>query len=114
MILYDHECEICKSFILFLLRNKKYETSNCIGLNTAYGKKILIEHGFSDDYNQSVVYIFENKVFLKSNAVIKIVSRLGGVYNIAYLFKIIPGKKLDKLYDWFAKRRKCNVNNCFS
>jgi predicted DCC family thiol-disulfide oxidoreductase YuxK len=61
---------------------------------------------FSKELHEVDSVIFYNKeVFTKSSAVINILSELGGIYKLAYLFNIIPSFILNFFYDYIARNR---------
>jgi predicted DCC family thiol-disulfide oxidoreductase YuxK len=52
-----------------------------------------------------VVFIENNQIYKKSDAVIKIASNLDGIYKYLKCIKIIPKFIRDYLYDLIAKNR---------
>lgn len=63
----------------------------------------------------TIVLLFGNRVFVRSDAVIEIFRLLGFPLNLFALTKIIPRKIRDSVYDfiskhryeWFGKRNVC-------
>jgi predicted DCC family thiol-disulfide oxidoreductase YuxK len=53
----------------------------------------------------SVILIENGKVFTRSDAVIRIATNLKKIRLIAFLYKILPLKIRDHIYDFIAKRR---------
>jgi predicted DCC family thiol-disulfide oxidoreductase YuxK len=55
--------------------------------------------------------------YIKSNAILKISSKLGGFYPLFSIFWIVPGVIRDKIYDliakkrykWFGRREQCII-----
>lgn len=108
MVLYDNNCKMCSSFVVYILKFRVFNPSDFIGLSSNKGKTILTNIGLNHDYNKSVVYIHNNKVFLKSDAIIQLIGKIGFFYKTIFIIKLIPQKLLDKSYDFFAKRRACS------
>jgi len=76
----------------------------------------ILQKKFSKELHEVDSVIFYNKqVYTKSSAVINILSELGGLYKLAYIFNIIPTFISDSIYDyiacnrfqWFGKLNKC-------
>jgi len=65
----------------------------------------------------SVVYFDGINVLIKSDALIKIVEGFGGDWKLIRVFKLIPKRLRDSLYDfianyryqWFGKKENCMI-----
>jgi predicted DCC family thiol-disulfide oxidoreductase YuxK len=75
-------------------------------------------HANGQDINyDSVVYQRGEKIYIKSAAVLKILSELGGIWKLANIFSLMPSSLLDHMYDfiashrysWFGKKNQCMV-----
>lgn len=53
----------------------------------------------------SISLMVNNTLYTKSSAVIKILSKLGMLGQLAYIFKIIPRSLRDRIYDRIARHR---------
>ncbi len=53
----------------------------------------------------SVVVIKEGKSLVKSDAVLYIANRLGRLFRLLVIFRLLPKRVRDKMYDEIAKRR---------
>ena len=102
-ILFDGECSFCNTWICFIKSKLKNKDVSFIPLKSSQAINILKNY---DAINQdSVIYIKNNKVYLKSQAVLKICKQLQFPYNLLHFFKIIPKFMLDFAYDFIAARR---------
>ena len=104
IILYDGECTFCNKWICFTkskLRNKEIKIFT---LNSSEAKDILNDYKIINQ--DSVVYIKDDVVCLKSRAVLKICKQLKFPYNLLHLLTILPAFLLDFCYDFVAKRRR--------
>ena len=116
IIFYDGLCAMCNRFIRILITLDKKEKFLLAPLQGKNGK--ILQNKFSKELKGIDSVIFYNKqVYTKSSAVINILSELGGIYKLAYIFNIIPSFISDSIYDyiarnrfqWFGKLDKCPI-----
>lgn len=55
--------------------------------------------------NESVIFLSDEKIYRKSNAIIKVIKTLGGAYKLVGIFYILPESIRDFIYDLIAKYR---------
>lgn len=118
IVLYDAFCTFCIQSAYQL----KHLDSGChlkiIPLQSAEGRNNLKFFNLPENYNKSVIFINENKYYLKSTAVIRAFSALGGIYNGFLVFLLIPPFLRDFVYTQISKMRyyyknKSNCNECY-
>ena len=104
IIFYDGLCAMCNRFIRILITLDKKEKFLLAPLQGKNGK--ILQKKFSKKLHEVESVIFYNKqVYTKSSAVINILSELGGIYKLAYIFNIIPSFISDYIYDYIARNR---------
>ena len=104
IIFYDGLCAMCNRFIRILITLDKKEKFLLAPLQGKNGK--ILQKKFSKELKGIDSVIFYNKkVYTKSSAVINILSELGGIYKLAYIFNIIPTFISDSIYDYIARNR---------
>ena len=104
IIFYDGLCAMCNRFIRILITLDKKEKLLLAPLQGKNGK--ILQKKFSKELKGIDSVIFYNKkVYTKSSAVINILSELGGIYKLAYIFNIIPSFISDSIYDYIARNR---------
>lgn len=104
IIFYDGLCAMCNRFIRILITLDKKEKFLLAPLQGKNGK--ILKEKFSKELKGIDSVIFYNKkVYTKSSAVINILSELGGIYKLAYIFNIIPSFISDSIYDYIARNR---------
>ena len=104
IIFYDGLCSMCNRFIRILITLDKKEKFLLASLQGKNGK--ILQKKFSKELHEVDSVIFYNKqVYTKSSAVINILSELGGIYKLAYIFNIIPSFISDSIYDYIARNR---------
>ncbi len=105
ILLIDDECVFCNKTVGFIMRNGGEEKFRFISLYSPEGKEILKEHAMPEDYTDSVVLIERSRVYLKSEAVLRIARELSGLVKIISWAKIIPPRFRNTVYDMIASHR---------
>lgn len=105
-ILIDNKCAFCSRTMQFILLHGGTNKFIFISIYSDESKILLTENNLPSDYNKSVVLLENNNVFIKSNAVLRIVKKLNGLYPLLYVFIIIPVTIRDSIYDLISKHRK--------
>ena len=104
IIFYDGLCSMCNRFIRILITLDKKEKFLLASLQGKNGE--ILQKKFSKELHEVDSVIFYNKqLYTKSSAVINILSELGGIYKLAYIFNIIPSFISDSIYDYIARNR---------
>ena len=73
-----------------------------ISREDSLAKEMISKYGCFED---SIIFIQEDKAFTYSEAVLEIAKDLGGMYKCFYIFKIIPKKLRDSIYTLIARYR---------
>lgn len=103
-LLYDGECKFCNFWVGLIQRQKAQHKFRYFPLDSEEGKEIQKKHHVSAT-TDSVIVIAEGKVVDKSGAAFKIARTLGGFWNLALVFWLIPKPIRDWLYELIAKNR---------
>ena len=103
IVLYDGECNFCNKWVNFSKSKLKKNEISFIPFNSIEGEKTIEK--FKLKNQNSVAYIQNDIVFLKSRAVLKICKQLKFPYHLLQFSKIIPAFLLNFAYDFIAKRR---------
>lgn len=106
IILFDGVCNLCNSFVQFVIKYDKKDTFRFASLQSQTGKEILIHLDLYYKKMDSVCY-FESGIayYLKSDAAIEIMKKLGGIFYLTIVLKIFPKIIRDFVYDFIAKNR---------
>ncbi len=114
-IYFDDYCYLCSNTIRILgVMDWKKKLEFC-GLNSENGKSLLAAAPAHILNSDSIIVKHEEAFYSKSKAIFKIFQSLGGGFQIFLIFRIIPAKHLDKVYDSvariryriFGKRKSC-------
>lgn len=102
ILLFDGVCNLCNNTVDFIIRRDRKKTLLFASLQSSFGQEIKsILHKDID----SIVFIEDSKLFIKSEAALKIAAYLGFPYNLLLIGKILPKKWRDKSYDYVARNR---------
>ena len=103
IVLYDGECQFCNKWVCFVKSKLQKNEISFLPFNSSKAINILKDHKITNQ--DSVVYIKDNVVYLKSRAFLKIFRQLKFPYNLFQSLTILPNSLLDFCYDLIAKRR---------
>lgn len=105
LILFDGVCNFCDNTVQWIIREDKKNTFFFSSLQSKTGQEILTKYQLNTQDIDSVVYLRNQKIYIKSTAVLYILKDLGGIKSVMFLFIVLPASLRDFFYDQFAKRR---------
>jgi predicted DCC family thiol-disulfide oxidoreductase YuxK len=104
IVFFDGVCVLCRESVAKLLRIDKKRVLRYSSLQGIYAQNILSTH--SKKSGDSVLFLRNGHLYEKSEAVIKILSTIGGPYQLVALFlNAFPLLVLNWLYDIVAEHR---------
>lgn len=117
IVLFDGVCNLCNGVINFIIENDKQSKFRFASLQSTESVKILKSYGINDTTLNSVVLVYQNKIYTQSSAALHILKLLGGIYSVGYLFILIPSFIRNWIYQliaknrykWFGKKDNCMV-----
>ena len=108
-MLYDGVCGFCNKTVQMILDRDRKGTLRFAALQSDYGKAIVERHAVILRGVDSVVFVDgsegSERVFIRSDAALRVASYLGGAWKIFLAAKILPKPLRDYLYDLFARNR---------
>lgn len=108
IILFDGVCNLCNGAVLFIIKRDRKDLFRFVSLQSDLGQEIIGYIGVDDSKTDSIVWYKPGEAYYyKSDAVIKIVSQLSGVWRLLLIFKILPEFLRNLIYDFVAKNRYC-------
>jgi predicted DCC family thiol-disulfide oxidoreductase YuxK len=106
IILFDGVCNLCNSWVQFVIKNDKKDAFRFVALQSDLGQEIIHYIGIgSQNIDSIILYQPTVAYYYKSSAVLEIAKILGGIYSLVWIFKIIPKDVRDAMYDYIAKNR---------
>ena len=115
LILFDGECNLCHSWVKFILPKDKRGYFRFAALQSQKGKEIIHQFHIDTNKDDSVILVEKDKIYMRTTAGIRICKRLGFPSNLLLIFYLIPTFIRDRMYDfiahnrykWFGKKESC-------
>ena len=110
IVLYDGVCGLCNRLVQFLLKRDKTDQLRYAALQSDFAVKVLNRHGL-DPKDLDTVHVILNYeqtdelVLARSDAILEVVKRLGGIWKLVSIGKIMPKAIRDLLYKFVATNR---------
>lgn len=105
VILFDGVCKLCHAWSRFIIRYDKKRIFKLATVQSPEGQLILQYFKLPTDSFETMLYIEDGTYFEKSDAFIKIITKLEFPWKIAIAFKFIPQLIRDWVYDRIALNR---------
>ncbi len=105
ILLFDGECILCSRSIQFILKHERNNLIYFAALKSEYAKKLMSHYHVDIQYNNSIVFITDQKVFTKSKAVFSICQHLKMPFATFQYLKFIPSVLSNIIYDFIANNR---------
>jgi predicted DCC family thiol-disulfide oxidoreductase YuxK len=120
IVLFDGVCNLCNRTVQAVIKHDPSGYFRFAALQSDIAAKLLTEAGYDEEFTaqpNSVVLIEGNSVFTKSEAVIRILAHLKGMSFVSFIYKLMPVRLRESLYDyiarkryrWFGRRDKCMI-----
>lgn len=104
VIFFDGVCNLCNASVQFVIRRDARQKFRFASLQSDFAKNVLSQYHISDDI-RTIILLRDNKIYLRSDAVLEISRELNGLWPLIYNFKIIPRFFRDGVYNFISKNR---------
>lgn len=105
IIFFDGYCNLCNGFVRILLKLDKRKIFRYASLQSNAVEVYPTVSNFTTIPFQSVIVYYDEKIYLKSDAVFFIINQLNYPWKILKIFRFLPKKFLDWVYDFIANNR---------
>jgi predicted DCC family thiol-disulfide oxidoreductase YuxK len=105
IVLFDGICNLCNASVRFITRHDKNNTIQFASLQSETAKQILSQLKIDSQKIDSIIFISNEKMFIKSDAAIEIAKLMDGFPRLLKYFQFIPRPIRDYVYDMIAKNR---------
>lgn len=117
VVLFDGGCNLCNHSVSYLLRHDKRRVFRFAGLQSDYARQLRAGSELYGQISDSLILYESGKIYMRTDAIIRIAEMMGGFYGLAVGFRIFPKSIRDALYNfiashryrWFGKGEKCMV-----
>jgi predicted DCC family thiol-disulfide oxidoreductase YuxK len=105
IILFDGECNLCDGFVKFVIERDRKKIFYFASLQSESARKLMEPFNKSPRDFDSIVLIKGSSYCIKSEAALKILRQLRGIWPFFYIFMILPRAWRDHVYDFVAENR---------
>ena len=105
ILLFDGLCNLCNGAVNFVLKRDKHVKYEFASLQSEVGIKLCKQHNIDTNIVDSIVLIKNDKVFIKSAAVLEILKDMPIGWKVFRIGIILPKFTRDWMYDFVAKHR---------
>jgi predicted DCC family thiol-disulfide oxidoreductase YuxK len=105
ILLFDGVCNLCHHAVQFIIPRDRKGQIRFASLQSDAGRRILENFQLPTTFLESLVFIDNGQLYIKSTAALRIARKLRGAWPLLYLFILIPRVIRDPLYDWVARNR---------
>jgi len=105
VIVFDGVCVLCNGWVRFLLRRDRRGRYRFAAMQGDSGRALLQAHGLDADDPVSFLLIEDGIAWTDTDAIVRVLSGLGGLWTMAALLRVLPRRVRDRLYRWFARNR---------
>ena len=110
LVLYDGVCGLCNRLVAFLLRHDRNDQFRFAPLQSPMAQTLLRRYGLDPKDFDSVVVIANfgqpsERALTRSAAALMSLDRVGGIWRLAGVGKLIPHPLRETLYKFIARHR---------
>jgi len=105
VLLFDGLCNLCNGSVNFILKRDEACKYKFASLQSEIGIELAKKYNIDTNIVDSIVLIKDDRVFIKSSAVLEILKDLPMGWRFFRIGIILPKFVLDWLYDIIAKHR---------
>ncbi len=104
IVLFDGVCNFCNGAVNFIIKHDHKARFKFAPLQSETGERLRNEHAIPLD-SDSLVLVDDGMAYTHSTGALRIAKGLGGIWQLAYIFIILPTPFRDWFYNTFAKNR---------
>ncbi|BFI70244.1 thiol-disulfide oxidoreductase DCC family protein [Yersinia pseudotuberculosis] len=105
VIIYDGVCALCTGWVNFLIRHDRRHTVRLSAVQSKKGRALLEWAGLPTDKINTLVLIENQQVYLRSEAIFRVIANLPWPWRILGVLRIFPRPLRDRCYDGIALNR---------
>jgi len=117
IVLFDGWCNLCGRTIRFIQKYDRSHQLSFIPIQSEKGQELIESFQLDPIETDSVIYFEKDISYIKSEAFFRIANNLGGFFKMMTVFRILPKKFSDWIYDliaknrynWFGKKEVCMI-----
>ncbi len=103
IILFDGICNLCNALIRWIIQRDQRAHFKFSALQSDAGQRVLSSHAIPKI--DTVLLVDDGRVYVKSEAALRILRQLGGIGRLSPVLRMIPRRMRDGIYDFVARNR---------
>jgi predicted DCC family thiol-disulfide oxidoreductase YuxK len=115
IILFDGVCNLCNAFIRWIIQRDRRAHFKFAALQSEAGRGAISAYTIPEE--ETVLLVEDGSVYVKSEAALRIIRRLGWLGRLSPILRLIPRRMRDGVYDfvarnrygWFGRRDRCMI-----
>jgi predicted DCC family thiol-disulfide oxidoreductase YuxK len=115
VVVFDGVCVLCSRWVRFIVARDPARRYRFAAMQSPTGRLLLQQHGLDPDDPASFLLLDGARPWTDSDAILRIVTRFGGGWGLAWVARLIPRAVRDRMYRglarrryrWFGKRDSC-------
>lgn len=105
VVLFDGVCKLCNGWAQFLIRHDQARRFRLASVQSTGGQALLAWFDLPSDRFDTMAYIEDGRLFVRSAAVLRILAQLPSPWRLVALLRAIPRPLRDWCYDCIALNR---------
>ena len=104
IVFYDGVCGLCNRSVRLLIKLDRKRVLRYASIQSDFAKTRLKDKNL-DISSGTIIFLADYDLYIKSNAILRILMSLKGIYRLAVILYIIPRPVRDAIYDWISRNR---------
>lgn len=105
VVLFDGVCKLCNGWVKFLIRHDHQRRFRLASVQSPQGQAILAWFGLPTERFETMAYVEDGELFVRSTAVLRIVAQLPWPWRAFAWLRLCPRSWRDWCYDRIALNR---------
>ncbi|WP_157642232.1 thiol-disulfide oxidoreductase DCC family protein [Burkholderia ubonensis] len=105
LVVFDGVCGFCNSWVSFIYARDQRRRFWFVAAQSERGRRYLQSAGYAPENIETILAVTREGILDKSDAIIKIMTSIGGLWRLAFLLRVLPKTFRDLAYLVFARNR---------
>ena len=116
IVVYDEQCRVCAAWMKFVSARDQQRRFLFAPVRSWLGANVMARSGMTPDDFDTMVYAEGDRQYIRSEAIIRVLMRLGLPWNLSRILLALPASWRNRAYDviarnryrWFGRRSACD------
>ena len=105
VIVFDGYCALCSGWAAFVLRHDRRHRYRLVTAQSGLGRSLYVHYGLDPEDYETNILIEAGVAWFRSDATIRMAAGLGWPWRAAVIFRLLPRRFRDWMYDGIARYR---------